>query len=149
MPLPAGFPHVDAAAFIMTYGTSHHALLDRGQLKAGETVLAERLSDDARLVALLPRADDGADRFAAEHASFSYTVSHDLRAPLRVVEGFTRIVQEDYGRALDRIGNDHLERVLAAAARMHAMIDATLAYAAERHLARERTKNSPFAPEYI
>lgn len=39
MPLPGNFPFVDAAAFIMTYATSHHALLDRGQLKAGETVL--------------------------------------------------------------------------------------------------------------
>jgi NADPH2:quinone reductase len=39
MPLPDGFPAVDAAAFIMTYATSHHALIDRGQLKAGETVL--------------------------------------------------------------------------------------------------------------
>jgi NADPH2:quinone reductase len=39
MPLPAGFPHVDAAAFIMIYATSHHALVDRAQLKAGETVL--------------------------------------------------------------------------------------------------------------
>ena len=37
--LPAGFSHTDAAAFIMTYGTSHHALVDRAQLKAGETVL--------------------------------------------------------------------------------------------------------------
>ena len=39
MPLPPGFPPVDAAAFIMIYATSHHALIDRGQLKAGETVL--------------------------------------------------------------------------------------------------------------
>ena len=39
LPLPEGFPAVDAAAFIMTYATSHHALIDRGQLKAGETVL--------------------------------------------------------------------------------------------------------------
>ena len=39
MPLHAGFAPVDAAAFIMTYATSHHALIDRGQLKAGETVL--------------------------------------------------------------------------------------------------------------
>jgi NADPH2:quinone reductase len=39
MPLPSGFPFEDAAAFIMTYATSHHALVDRGQLKAGETVL--------------------------------------------------------------------------------------------------------------
>lgn len=39
IPLPPGFAAVDAAAFIMTYATSHHALLDRGQLQAGETVL--------------------------------------------------------------------------------------------------------------
>ncbi len=59
--------------------------------------------------------------------SFGYTVSHDLRAPIRVVEGFTKIVKEDYGRLLDRIGNDHLDRVLGAAARMNSMIDALLA----------------------
>ena len=39
VPLPPGFPAVDAAAFIMTYATSHHALIDRAQLKSGETVL--------------------------------------------------------------------------------------------------------------
>ena len=39
LPLPDDFPHVDAAAFIMTYATSHHALVDRAQLKAGETLL--------------------------------------------------------------------------------------------------------------
>jgi signal transduction histidine kinase len=61
--------------------------------------------------------------------SFTYTVSHDLRAPIRVVEGFTRIVKEDYGRLLDRVGNDHLDRVLGAAARMNLMIDAMLGLA--------------------
>ena len=39
MPLPAGFAFEDAAAFICTYGTTHHALIDRAALKAGETVL--------------------------------------------------------------------------------------------------------------
>ena len=39
MPLPVGFAFDDAAAFILTYGTTHHALLDRAALKAGETVL--------------------------------------------------------------------------------------------------------------
>jgi NADPH:quinone reductase len=39
MPLPTGFSHVDAAAFIMIYATSYHALVDRAQLKPGETVL--------------------------------------------------------------------------------------------------------------
>jgi NADPH:quinone reductase len=38
-PLPAGVDLVDGAAFIFTYGTSHHALIDRAQLRAGETVL--------------------------------------------------------------------------------------------------------------
>jgi len=39
MPLPPGFAFDDAAAFVMTYGTTHHALVDRAQLKAGETLL--------------------------------------------------------------------------------------------------------------
>lgn len=39
LPLPEGFASVDGAAFIMTYATSHHALIDRAQLRAGETVL--------------------------------------------------------------------------------------------------------------
>jgi signal transduction histidine kinase len=63
----------------------------------------------------------------ADHETFSFTVSHDLRAPIRVVEGFTKIIKEDYGRLLDRVGNDHLDRVLGAAARMNNMIDALLA----------------------
>jgi signal transduction histidine kinase len=75
----------------------------------------------------------------AERESFSYTVSHDLRAPIRVVEGFTKILKEDYGRALDRIGNDHLDRVLGAAARMNSMIDAllTLSKLSSQPLARQ------------
>jgi signal transduction histidine kinase len=62
----------------------------------------------------------------AEQEVLRYALSHDLRAPLRVVDGFSRILKEDYGRMLDRIGNDHLDRVLAATARMNGMIDAIL-----------------------
>lgn len=89
----------------------------------------ETSSTGGRLLVLRPKAvDEPNDTGAAEdQASFAYSVSHDLRAPIRVVEGFARILKEDYGRFLDRIGNDHLERVLAAAARMNSMIDALLA----------------------
>jgi signal transduction histidine kinase len=84
-------------------------------------------SDRSGAAAPVEEADStAAESLAAEHASFSYTVSHDLRAPIRVVEGFARILKEDYGRLLDRIGNDHLDRVLGAAARMNSMIDALL-----------------------
>ncbi len=69
----------------------------------------------------------GDDALRAEQAAFAYTVSHDLRAPLRVVDGFARILREDYGRLLDRVGNDHLDRISGAAQRMNQMIDALLA----------------------
>jgi signal transduction histidine kinase len=82
-----------------------------------------------------------------EHESFTTIISHDLRAPIRVVEGFTRILKEDYGRALDRIGNDHLDRVLGAAARMNSMIDALLALAklSSQPLARQPVDLSQLA----
>lgn len=88
-----------------------------------------------------------ADDASREAAAFSYTVSHDLRAPLRVVEGFARILKEDYGRQFDRIGNDHLDRVLAAAARMNTMIDAMLSMAqlSSQPLARQPVDLSQIA----
>lgn len=76
-------------------------------------------------VTTLQQADS--EGLRAEQAAFAYTVSHDLRAPLRVVEGFARILREDYGRLLDRVGNDHLDRISGAAQRMNQMIDALLA----------------------
>ena len=81
---------------------------------------------------------------AQEDDSFSFTLSHDLRTPIRVVEGFTRIVKEDYGHLLDRVGNDHLDRVLSAAARMNLMIDALLKLArlSQQPLAHQRVNLS-------
>lgn len=82
-----------------------------------------------------------------EGLSFSYTVSHDLRAPVRVVDGFARILKEDYSRQMDRIGNDHLDRILSAAARMNAMIDAMLSLAqlTSQPLARQPVNLSQLA----
>jgi signal transduction histidine kinase len=84
---------------------------------------------------------------STESDSFNYTVSHDLRAPIRVVEGFTKIVKEDYGRLLDRVGNDHLDRVLGAAARMNNMIDALLSLSklSSQPLARQGVNLSQLA----
>ncbi len=101
------------------------------------------------VITLVPtaRAEASPAPSGAEHESFSYTVSHDLRAPIRVVEGFTKILKEDYGRQLDRIGNDHLDRVLGAAARMNSMIDALLALSqlSSRPLSRQPVNLSQLA----
>jgi signal transduction histidine kinase len=103
-----------------------------GDAQAGRLVMLRKASATATTeVVALPAAPvvdtAAAAADASDHESFIYTVSHDLRAPIRVVEGFARILKEDYGRFLDRIGNDHTDRILAAAARMNSMIDSLLA----------------------
>jgi signal transduction histidine kinase len=108
----------------------HGTLRDLQDSPAFRPSVAERATSAATSQAAAHSAGPSPESTAqAEHESFSFTVSHDLRAPIRVVEGFTRIVKEDYGRLLDRVGNDHLDRVLGAAARMNNMIDALLALA--------------------
>lgn len=61
-----------------------------------------------------------------ELAAFSYSVSHDLRAPLRAIDGFSLAVLEDYGLELDAAGVGYLRRIRAEAQRMGELIDSLL-----------------------
>src|SRR5690606_29714708 len=58
--------------------------------------------------------------------SFAYSVSHDLRAPLRTIEGFSRLLGERYADKMDETGRDYLSRVRNAAGRMDDLIGALL-----------------------
>lgn len=58
-----------------------------------------------------------------ELEAFSYSVSHDLRAPLRTMTGFSDFLMEDYGDKLDEEGKELLERIKAAGAKMNALIE--------------------------
>jgi signal transduction histidine kinase len=61
-----------------------------------------------------------------ELEAFSYSVSHDLRAPLRGIDGFSQAVLDDYGDKLDDTGKQYLQRVREASQRMAKLIDAML-----------------------
>jgi len=58
-----------------------------------------------------------------ELESFSYSVSHDLRAPLRTIDGFSKALVEDYGNQLDDTARDYLQRVQGGSQRMGQLID--------------------------
>lgn len=58
-----------------------------------------------------------------ELEAFSYSVSHDLRTPLRSIDGFSQALAEDFGDRLDTVGHDYLNRVRRSAQRMGLLID--------------------------
>jgi signal transduction histidine kinase len=61
-----------------------------------------------------------------ELEAFSYSVSHDLRAPLRTVDGFSLALEEDYGTGLDETARNYLQRIRASVQHMGQLIDALL-----------------------
>lgn len=63
-----------------------------------------------------------------ELESFSYSVSHDLRAPLRAINGYSQILNEDYGQNLDQEGIRILETIQSNATKMGTLIDDLLAF---------------------
>jgi len=81
--------------------------------------------------------------------SFAYSVSHDLRAPLRSLEGFSQVLLEDYADALAAEGQQYLRRIQANVSRMAQMIDDLLhlSRATRSQLRRERADLSELARE--
>lgn len=71
----------------------------------------------------LRRAKEAAEAAGRELEAFSYAVSHDLRAPLRSLDGFSLAIREDCRDRLDATGRDYLDRIRASAQRMGVLID--------------------------
>ncbi len=83
------------------------------------------------------RALEAANR---ELESFSYSVSHDLRAPLRHISGYARALSEDYGATLDATANDYLVRLNRSCEKMQELIEGMLKLA---HVSRGEMQITP------
>jgi len=80
------------------------------------------------------------ERANRELETFAYSVSHDLRAPLRAVDGFSKLALDQYGERLDEQGRHYLERARAGAVRMGNLIDEILQLS---RLSRWRFERTP------
>ena len=87
-----------------------------------EERLAERMESEQKL------SERALELETSNHEleAFSYSVSHDLRSPLRAIDGFSQALLEDYGDKLDEEGRSALDRVRAGTQRMGVLIDAML-----------------------
>jgi len=85
--------------------------------------ISHDITRQKRDMALLEAARDGAEAANKELEAFSYSVAHDLRAPLRAIDGFSQALLEDCADALGEGGRDYCVRVRRSAQRMAALID--------------------------
>ena len=92
------------------------AMEDITERKSAETEINRLNTEMGQLVIKLKGANK-------EMESFSYSVSHDLRAPLRSIDGFSLALLEEYGDKLDGVGKDYLRRVQTATKKMSQLIE--------------------------
>jgi PAS domain S-box-containing protein len=92
----------------------------------GASKIARDITDQRRAQEAIQRARDAAETASRELEAFSYSVAHDLRAPLRGINGYSVALVEDLGDKLDGEAKEYLERISAGAGRMGQLIDSLL-----------------------
>ena len=100
----------------------------RGEL-IGASNVSRDISERKRAEEAVNRAKEATDIANRELEAFSYSVAHDLRAPLRGIDGFSQALLEDYSEKLDEDGQHYLRRVRESAQHMAELIESLLSLA--------------------
>lgn len=90
--------------------------------------ITERKETFAELEKLVSERTQTLQQTIGDLEAFSYTVSHDLRAPLRAVQSYAQILADEYREALDEAGLDYLGRIVKAGRRLDGLIQDVLTY---------------------
>jgi len=130
IPVDAGLAPWRDQALVIAAGAALVALLV-GLILLAVYIEARRRSESAdalrqsneSLEAQLRQRSESVERLNAQLSAFSYSISHDLRGPLRAINGFCQAIDEDYGDRLEPNGRDYLKRVRRASERMGEFID--------------------------
>lgn len=125
---------LDSSGNIAIFETSGIPLFSNNGIFQGYRGIAKEITERKRTEEQIARLNDELENKVIERTkmlqiankeleAFSYSVSHDLRAPLRSIDGFSQALLEDYESDLDDTGKNYLSRVRTAAQRMSALID--------------------------
>ncbi len=127
MPLPSLLMLLLATALgsVLIWGWRGRLAARRAQVGGSEELAALRAANAAQ-VAQTRHVQNQLDEMHRELSSLSYSISHDLRAPLRSIGGFAQALAEDYGSTLDATAHDYLNRVRASTQHMSELIDQML-----------------------
>ena len=115
-------------------------IFDRARVVVGASTLFHDITERRRTALEVTAARDEALAASRELEAFSYSVAHDLRAPLRAISGFAKVLGDEYGAQLDVDGRDCLDEVRGGAQKMAGLIDALLSLSrvTRSELRRER-----------
>ena len=126
----AGATLLDLVLLVISFQQLIRAREDREQLAARSAEITSLNADlqglNSELEARVALRTRELELSNQELQAFSYSVSHDLRAPLRTIDGFSLALEEDYADRLDAEGRDFIQRVRGGVQRMGTLIDALL-----------------------
>ena len=147
----AGATVLDLILLVLAFQQLINARRDQEQLAERSRVISELNAELSTLNTDLERRVDQRTRELEvsnqELQAFSYSVSHDLRAPLRTIDGFSLALAEDFSEVLNAEGRDYIQRVRGGVQRMGTLIDALLQLSrvTRSELQREQTDLSQLA----